>query len=169
MSDQGAAVAAGEGSPKKKGKLLLIAIPVLLAAIVAGLWFTGILPGLLGMNKKPEKASPDGKPPVAAVVPPTYVDVPSIIANLNVPGKRASYLKLHAKLELASKSDEAGVTAAMPRILDLFQTYLRDMRPEELRGAEGTYRLREELIARATVAAAPARIADVLFVEMVVE
>jgi flagellar FliL protein len=169
MAEQGSAETEGEAPPKKKGKLLLIAIPVLLVAVVAGLWFTGILPGLLGMNKKPVKPTGESKPPVAAAAPPTYVDVPAVLANLNVPGKRPSYLKLHAKLELASKSDEAGVTAAMPRILDLFQTYLRDMRPEELRGAEGTYRLREELIARATVAAAPARVADVLFVEMIVE
>ncbi len=46
----------------------------------------------------------------------------------------------------------------MPRLQDLFQTYLREMRPEELRGSAGTYRLREELIARANVAVAPARI-----------
>jgi flagellar FliL protein len=43
------------------------------------------------------------------------------------------------------------------------------MRPEELRGAEGTYRLREELIARADIAAAPARVANVLFTEMLVQ
>ena len=46
----------------------------------------------------------------------------------------------------------------MPRLQDLFQTYLREMRPEELRGSAGTYRLREELIARANVAVAPARV-----------
>ena len=57
----------------------------------------------------------------------------------------------------------------MPRILDLFQTYLRDMRPEDLRGSAGTYRLREELIARGTIAVAPAHITDVLFTEMLVQ
>ena len=44
----------------------------------------------------------------------------------------------------------------MPRLLDLFQTYLREMRPEELRGSQGTYRLRVsysggELVARRAV------------------
>jgi flagellar FliL protein len=57
----------------------------------------------------------------------------------------------------------------MPRILDLFQTYLREMRPEELRGSAGTQRLREELLARANLAAAPARIVDVLFQEIIVQ
>ena len=76
---------------------------------------------------------------------------------------------MHAKLELQATSDEAPVTAAMPRIQDLFQTYLRDMRPDELRGSEGSYRLREELISRASVAAAPAHVLDVLFVELIIE
>ena len=65
----------------------------------------------------------------------------------------------------------------MPRLLDLFTTYLREMRPEELRGSAGTHRLREELIARANLAAVPAarpgqpptRVADVLFVEILLQ
>ncbi len=60
-------------------------------------------------------------------------------------------------------------TAVQPRVIDLFQTYLRDMRPEELRGSEGTYRLREELIARANLAAAPVHVVDVLFTELLVQ
>ena len=153
--------------PKKKGKLLLTAIPVLLLAAGAGGWFSGIIPSMLDHRTSTAKAG--DKPGLATAVPPTYVDVPEIVSNLNVPGKRPSYLKLRAKLELAAKSDEPIVTAAMPRIQDLFQTYLRDMRPEELRGSEGSYRLREELISRATIAADPARVADVLFIELVIE
>ena len=57
----------------------------------------------------------------------------------------------------------------MPRILDLFQGYLREMRPEELRGTASTYRLREELLARTNIAAAPARVTAVLFSEMIVQ
>jgi flagellar FliL protein len=155
----------GAAPPKKKGRMMLILAGVGgLAAIGGGLWFTGILPGLLGVKKA---AGPAAAHEAAAA--PTYLDVPEIITNLNVPGRRQSYLKLHAKLELGGAGDVAGVTAAMPRILDLFQTYLRDMRPEELRGSEGSYRLREELIGRATVAAAPAQVRDVLFQEMVIQ
>jgi len=168
MADHGAPAADGETPPKKKGKLLLIAIPVLLIAVGAGGWFSGIIPSLL--SGKPKSAqSETSAPALATAAPPIYVDVPEFIANLNVSGKRPSYLKLHAKLEIGAKADEAAVTAAMPRIQDLFQTYLRDMRPDELRGSEGSYRLREELIDRATTAAAPAHVTDVLFVEMVVE
>ena len=168
MADHGAPAAEdGEKPAKKKGKLLLIAIPVLLIGIGAGGWFSGVIPSLIGGKHK--AAADTGKPLVVAAAPPVYVDVPEIISNLNVPGKRASYVKLHAKLELGGKADEAPVTAAMPRIEDLFQTYIRDMRPEELRGSEGSYRLREELIDRASVAASPAHVTDVLFLELIVE
>ncbi len=168
-SDGEAAPAEGENAPKKgKKKLLLLAVPVILIAVGAGLWFSGILPGMLGIKKPPPKTA--AAPMVAvATHPATYLDVPDIVTNLNVPGRRQSYLKLHAKLELGGPEDTAPVTAAMPRILDLFQTYLRDMRPEELRGSEGSWRLREELIARAQVAAAPAHVENVLFVEMVIQ
>jgi flagellar FliL protein len=158
----------GEAPPPKKGgkKMLLLAIPVVLIAIGAGLWFSGILPGVLGGKKKPDPTVVAAAKLAAPVV---YLDVPEIITNLNVPGRRQSYLKLHAKLELGGAEDTAPVTAAMPRILDLFQTYLRDMRPEELRGSEGSYRLREELVGRASVAVAPAHVQDVLFVEFIIQ
>ena len=57
----------------------------------------------------------------------------------------------------------------MPRLQDIIQTYLREMRPEELRGSAGTYRLREELLVRANVAVAPAKISDVLFTQMLIQ
>ncbi len=148
-----------------KRKLLLIAVPVLLVLIGAGLWFSGVLPSLLGSKPKTASATPAPVPGAPAV----YVDMPEIVTNLNVPGKRASYMKLHAKLQIAAAADEAAVTEAMPRIVDLFQTYLRDLRPQDLRGSEGSYRLREELIDRATLAAAPAHVTDVLFLELIIE
>ena len=77
--------------------------------------------------------------------------------------------RIKARLELARVEDQAVVAASMPRLLDLFQTYLREMRPEELRGSAGTYRLREELIARANIAVHPTRVVDVLFTELLVQ
>lgn len=164
----------GKGGGKKK--LILIALPVLLAAAGAGLWFTGILPGLLGMGHRggpADHAAPQAKAPR----PPVFFEMPEIIANLNAPGRRAVYVKLRSKLEIARAEDAAAIQTALPRLLDLFQTHLREMRPEELRGSAGTQRLREELIARANIAVAPPhgssqpapRITDVLFLEMLVQ
>ncbi|MBK1660552.1 flagellar basal body-associated FliL family protein [Paracraurococcus ruber] len=173
--------AGDEAKPKGgKGKLLLLAVPVLLAAIGAGLWFTGILPKLLGKGHDTyaeaaakegdaAQAAANGAPAPAPARPPVFFDMPEIVANLNTPGRRASFIRLRSKLELSKPEDTAAVQAAMPRLLDLYTTYLREMRPEELRGSAGTQRLREELIARATLAAAPARVTDVLFTEILLQ
>lgn len=167
-------------APRKRGKktlIMLAAIPLLLGGAGAGLWFSGILPPLLGMEaNKAADAGKDGGhaaghgPGKAELRPPAiFMDMPEIVANLNAGPRRSSFIRLRPKLELARAEDEAVVRAAMPRLLDLFQTYLREMRPEELRGSAGTYRLREELVARANIAVAPARVVDVLFPEIIVQ
>lgn len=157
---------APKGGGKKK-LIILIAIPLLLAGVGAGLWFGGILPPLLGM--KPKAAAEAGGHAAPNAAPPVFFELPEIIANLNTGGRRASFLKLKAKLELGKQEDVAKVQAALPRVQDMFQTYIREIRPEELRGSTGTYRLREELIARAQIAVHPAQVRDVLFVEMLVQ
>jgi flagellar FliL protein len=152
--------------PKKSGgkrKLIVLAIPLVLVGIGAGLWFTGILPKLLGMHHEPAVAE-HAKPPT-----PIYIDLPEMITNLNGNPQRPNYVKLTARLEVVKQEDVERVKAAMPRLQDLFLTYIREMRPQELRGSAGTYRLREELIARANLAAAPARITDVLFTQMLIQ
>jgi flagellar protein FliL len=159
-------------APKKGGKkkLILLLVPVLLIGAGAGLWFSGILPGLLGMNPPPAEQAAAGEQPMPPPRPPSFLEMPDITANLNVAaGRRASFIRIRSKLELGRPEDAALLQAAMPRLLDLFQTYLREMRPEELRGSVGTHRLREELIARANLVAPPARIADVLFVEILIQ
>ena len=145
-------------------KLILIAVPVLLIAVGAGLWFTGILPKMLGMGKKDDAAEAVAKP-----VPPSFIDLPELVANLNGNPGRPAYVKVVARLEIPRPEDVEKVRAVMPRLQDMMQTYLREMRPDELRGSAGTYRLREELIARANVAAAPAKVSDVLFSQMLIQ
>lgn len=153
--------------PGGKRKLLLIVAGVLLlAGGGGGAWFAGLLPqGTRHGDGHKEEAHATAKAPAA----PVFLDLPDIVANLNAGPRRASYIKLKAKLELARPEDQAIVQAAMPRVLDLFQTYLREMRPEELRGTAGTYRLREELVARSSIAAQPAHVLNVLFTELLVQ
>ncbi|MBV8915807.1 MAG: flagellar basal body-associated FliL family protein [Acetobacteraceae bacterium] len=160
-----AAEATTDKRKKSKGKLIIIVAAVALLAVGTGGWFTGIIPKMLGREHAPEHGASEA----SAKADPVFVELPEIIANLNAGARRAAYIKLRAKFELASKEDVGPLQAAMPRVVDLFQGYLREMRPEELRGTAGTYRLREELVARTNIAAAPARVTDVLFVEVLVQ
>jgi flagellar FliL protein len=156
-----------EAKPAKKlgkGKLILIAVPVVLLLAGAGLWFTGILPHMLGMDKQEEKIAEAAK-----LVPPSYIDIPEMVANLNSNAHKPSYVKLSARIEVPKPEDVEKIRAALPRLQDMMQTYLREMRPEELRGSAGTYRLREELLVRANAAVAPAKVSDVLFTQMLVQ
>jgi flagellar protein FliL len=57
----------------------------------------------------------------------------------------------------------------LPRVIDTLITYMRELRPDDLRGSAGLVRLREELLARIKVSAAPARVNDVLFREILVQ
>ena len=181
-----------------KKKLMIIGLAVLLlGGGGVGAWFSGVLPKMLGKSETaendaepapahgaapahggaPAKAAAHGAPPAhgeakgekAARSGPLFMDLPDIVANLNAGPRRAVYVKLRTKLELSRSEDQATVQAAMPRVLDMFQGYLREMRPDELRGTAGTYRLREELLARTNLAAAPARVVAVLFTEMIVQ
>jgi flagellar FliL protein len=186
MAQAAAATADGaEESPKKGGKKKLVLILIVLLVLVgagAGLWFSGLLP--FGKSAEPQdshaaapaeghggagQAAAPASVPSQPARPPVFFDMPEILTNLNVTGRRATFIRLKAKLELSSEADTAAIQAAMPRLLDLFQTYLREMRPEELRGSQGSYRLREELRNRASLAASPAKVLDVLFVEMIVQ
>jgi flagellar protein FliL len=145
---------AGVGGRPRAGhkKLLIIAACILLG--LGALGFAGKL--IADMASHPAVTS-------------GAVDLPEIVSNLNAGPRRSAFVRLKAQLVLANSADEAAVIAAEPRIQDLFQTYLRDMRPEELRGSAGSYRLREELIARANIAVAPARVTEILFIELLVQ
>jgi flagellar FliL protein len=139
----------------------------LLIAAVAALAVGGV--GIAYASGLVDKLTPARSANAAGSGTPGSFDLPEIVSNLNAGGRRTAFVRIKARLELASKSDEPAVLAAQPRIQDLFQTYLRDMRPEELRGSAGTYRLREELIARANIAVAPARVTEILFIELLVQ
>lgn len=148
-----------DGAPSRRRQILLMAGVSVLVLLIAGggLILTGII------------ANPFARHRIALASGPVFVKIPEIIANLNAPNGRNSYVKLKATLELPSGTSVQAVLHDMPRIVDVFQSYLRAMHPSELNGASGTYRLREALIDRVRIAAAPSIIDDVLFEELIVQ
>lgn len=179
----------GEGGKKKLDKKMIIIIiaaaaVVLLGGIAAALVFTGVLGG-----KKPEagKEMADGHGDAAKEEGhgdakgegkegdkkgehgPIFYDMGEVVVNLQTDGKRQVFLKLVMQLELEAEEDKATIEKIKPRIIDNFQTYLRELRLDDLRGSAGLYRLREELLFRVTEAAQPVKVKDVLIQQMLVQ
>jgi len=98
-----------------------------------------------------------------------FYDLPEMLVNINTAGRKRNFLKLRVSLELGNEGDINLVENVLPRIVDNFQVYLRELRLEDLQGAAGMYRLREELLTRVNAAVRPAQVKDVLFKEMIVQ
>lgn len=169
--ESGAEGEGGEDSGRKFGKKKLIlfgaiGLVVVLLGAGAGVYFSG----LLGGKKDAEQMAKEGEE--AAAVPPAaahYLDLDEMVITLGGVGRKSSFLKMRLSLELRSAEDEARIKAIMPRIVDNFQVFLRELRIEELQGSQGLYRVKEELLARVNSAAHPTKVRDVLFREMLVQ
>jgi flagellar protein FliL len=159
ITDAEVEVAPAEPAPRRSRKLILfVAAPLLLLGVAGGgLYFTGFL----GSHSSAAEAKKAAEP--------AFFDVPEMLVNINSGGKRSGFLKISISLELADAASIPQIKAVMPRVLDNFQTYLRELRVEDLKGSAGLYRLREELLLRVNAAVAPAKVTDVLFKEMLVQ
>lgn len=154
----------GGGGKKKLIIILLVGLIIVCAAAAGGFYF---LKGSSGEEHGVEEAhvSEDVAP-----VPTEshYFDLPDLTVNLASAGGNR-FLRLKVVLEVGSAEDLARLEQVRPRIIDDFQVYLRELRPEDLRGSAGSYRLRHDLLLRANQAAQPARVVNVLFKEFLVQ
>jgi flagellar protein FliL len=109
--------------------------------------------------------------PQVPIVPPqvAFFDIPDIVVNLQTADGAPAYLKLSIALELPTAAEKAGLKVVEPRIVDQFQSYLRELRVDDLRGSMGVMRIKEELLRRVNVAAAPYSVRAVLLKEMIVQ
>lgn len=152
-----------EAGAPKKSKLKLIIIGVVALALVGG---GGGYFFLAKGKKKDEHA--EAAP--AAPKPLSFVEVPEIMVNLaGQPGERVQYLKAKLVLEVKDAPQVALITPSMPRITDMAQVYLRELRSSDLNGSIGMFRLKEELTRRVNAAIAPNHVNAVLFKEILIQ
>jgi len=152
---------AEKGASKPKLPLKLIAMIAGGVVLAGALGTGGYL--LFGGSHESRAAVPVAKPAV-------FVDLPEVLVNLsNTGGDRTQYLKVKIVLELSDALLMQQIQPVMPRIMDTFQTYLRELRPTDLDGSAGLYRLKEELTRRVNLAIAPSKVNAVLFKEIVVQ
>src|SRR5665647_898485 len=149
-------------APKKKLPLKLI--------IIAAAGFLVVGGGGAGAYFFFFSGSGHEKPAVAEAKPAIFVDLPDVLVNLsNAGADRTQYLKVKIVLELRDPAVVAQIQPLMPRVMDAFQTYLRELRPTDLDGSAGLYRLKEELTRRVNASVAPNHVTAVLFKEIVVQ
>ena len=151
--------------PGKK-LVLFIALPMLLIGLAGmGVYFSGLFDSLIGEEEHEgellSQEEEDG--------PSIYYDIPEMLLNLNSSGRKTGYLKISVSVEVGSDADAEQLKTVLPRIVDSFQVYLRELRVEDLSGSAGLQRLREELLLRVSNAAAPTVVRDILFREMLIQ
>jgi flagellar FliL protein len=159
QGEGGAAEVAEVAAPKGKLKLIIAAAAVLLFVCGAAGWFFFFR----GHAEEKHAEAAPAKPPV-------FLDVPDLLINLvGLPGERIQYLKVKVVLEVKEEKQLEAIKPSMPRVTDIFQTYLRELRPADLSGSAGLFRLREELTKRVNAAVSPTQVNAVLFKEIIVQ
>jgi len=155
---------------KKLVFLVVLPLVVLTAIGGAAAYFMGALPveQLLAADAAPTEAGvePDAEIDPSEIV---FVNLPEILVNLDLAGKRMRFLKFTAAIEVLGEDEAEIVRRFVPRITDNMHLYLRSLQPEELSGAEGVYRIKKDLLARINQVVQPARVRDILVREMLVQ
>ncbi|VAV89623.1 hypothetical protein MNBD_ALPHA06-832 [hydrothermal vent metagenome] len=167
-----------EENPKKSKKKLLLfivlpAVIVLLVAVVAVLM-------LMGGGKEEEVVLDEhGNPVVAdgeeaggdhvAAVVPLFYQMPDIMVNISGEEEGEQLvLQIKMQLEVPDQDTIHQLDTLLPRVVDQYQGFLRELRIEDVKGSAGNYRLRLELLRRVNLAIQPAHVNDVLIERLLV-
>jgi flagellar FliL protein len=119
-------------------------------------------------DKKDGKADPNAPQVQDGPDGVVFYTLPDIVVNMQTPDGKPTFLKLKLTFELPDHNTADTLDAEMPRLQDIFQTFLRELRPEDLSGSEGTLQLRAELQRRVDLVIAPAKVNGVLIEEMLI-
>jgi len=95
-----------------------------------------------------------------------FVDVPPMIVNLRSPDGTARFLKVHIAIVPGEMTGDE-IKTQLPVLLDAYQPFLRELRPEDLAGSAAVFRVKEELLVRATNALGEDSIKDILIQDLV--
>ena len=97
-----------------------------------------------------------------------FYTMPDVVVNMQSADGRPTFLKLKLTLELPDQATVDALEPNMPRLQDMFQTFLRELRPEDLSGSQGSYQLRMEILRRVNLVIAPSKANAVLIEEMLI-
>lgn len=96
-----------------------------------------------------------------------FVDVPPMVVNLRSPDGASRFLKIHFMIVPGAKATPDSLKEKLPLILDAYQPFLRELRPEDLAGSAAVFRIKEEMLIRATQVAGAGAVKDILIQDLV--
>ncbi len=96
-----------------------------------------------------------------------FFDVPPMVVNLRSPDGSARFVKLHFVIVPGEKATDETLKAQLPLVIDAYQSFLRELRPEDLAGSAAVFRLKEEMLVRANEALGEGMIKDILIQDLV--
>ncbi|MDB5615831.1 flagellar basal body-associated FliL family protein [Tardiphaga sp.] len=97
-----------------------------------------------------------------------FYTLPDVVVNMQTADGRSTFLKLKLTLELPDQDSVDTLEPNLPRLQDMFQPFLRELRPEDLSGSQGSYQLRMEILRRVNLVIAPSKANAVLIEEMLI-
>ena len=97
----------------------------------------------------------------------TYIEAPAMVVNLRGADGTARFLKVRFTLVPVSAAKVEEIKARLPLIVDSFQPFLRELRPEDLAGSAAVFRVKEEMLVRANAALGPGEIKDILIQDLI--
>ena len=161
--DEGEAGAAAAPKPGKK-KLFMIVGAVALLALGGGGWF-------FFLKKPSAEQIAAAEVAAAAKKPVAFVEMKDMMIGISAGAQqdRQPIVKIKVVLEIADAKTSEQIKPLLPRVEDAFQVFMRELRPSDLEGSAGMYRLKEELLRRVNVTVHPAKIDAVLFKELLIQ
>ncbi|WP_332684964.1 flagellar basal body-associated protein FliL [Bosea sp. (in: a-proteobacteria)] len=157
--------AGAEGAPKPgKKKLIMIGGAVALLALGGGGWF-------FFLKKPSAEQVAAAEAAAAAKKPVAFVEMKDMMIGISAGGQqdRQPIVKIKVVLEIADAKVSEQIKPLLPRVEDAFQVFMRELRPSDLEGSAGMYRLKEELLRRVNVTVHPAKVDAVLFKELLIQ
>ena len=95
-----------------------------------------------------------------------FYTMPDLSSNMQTQDGRPSFLKLKVTFELPNEDTVPTLEENMPRLQDMFLTFMRELRHEDVAGSQGNYTLRTEIQRRVNLVIAPSKVNAVLIEEM---
>lgn len=151
--------AADTPKPTKKKKLLIGAAAALLLTGGGGAAYAFLGGGAAAEGEAAEETAGDEAP--------VFVDVPPMVVNLRSPDGAARFVKLHFMLVPGPEGEAAALEKKLPLLLDAYQPFLRELRPEDLAGSAAVFRVKEELLVRAHDVLGEGQVKDVLIQDLI--